>query len=202
MTAVAQPVSPRQPAALPGHRTQAVPSAQPQARAADWGARLTLGARFASLVYLFMIVFLLLAVLVPVGVAGWQPLSVISGSMQPAVKAGAVVMVEPAEADVYYAHPSIVAYDDPVRPGSVVTHRVRSTTSEDGTVWYTTKGDANNDADSDPVAHGSLVGAVRMVIPFLGLPASWLANDRLLPLVFAVTATLAAMAGVAVRSRP
>lgn len=168
-----------------------------------WGPRLALGAKFVSLVYLFVAAFLLLAVLVTLLVAGWKPLAVVSGSMEPALRGGAMVMVEPVEADVYYATPSIVAFHDSSRPGSLITHRVVSTDSDEtGAVAYTTKGDANRVADSSPIAHDAVVGAVRMVIPFLGLPAMWLAGGQLAVLATFVALTLLALAGLTVRLQP
>lgn len=178
-------------------------SRRAHASAGVWAPRLGLAARFVSLVYLFVAAFLLLAVLVTVLVAGWQPLAVVSGSMEPALRGGAMVMVEPAEADVYYAKPSIVAYEDPSRPGSLTTHRVVSTAADEtGAVVYTTKGDANRVADSSPVAHDNVVGAVRMVVPFLGLPAMWLAGGQLAVLATFVALTLLALAGLTVRLQP
>lgn len=170
------------------------------AEAGSMVPRLAVAAKFASLVYLFVLAFLLLAVIVTLIISGWQPLAVVSGSMEPAVRVGSMVMVEPAEADVYFANPSIIAYDDPASPGSLVTHRVVSTASDDvGAVFYRTKGDANRVADSTPVAHDSLVGVARMIIPFLGLPAMWLASGQLVMLGAFVALTLLALVGLTVR---
>lgn len=167
-----------------------------------WLSRFVLGARFVALVYLFVIAFLLLATLVPVA-AGWRPLAVVSGSMEPAVPTGSVVLVEPAEADQFYTHPTILAFDDPARPGSMITHRVIDTAIDDsGTVTYTTKGDANPVGDSTPVTHEAAFGAVRMVVPFLGLPAAWLANGELATLAAFVVLTLVALASLVLRLRP
>lgn len=201
-----QPSSTWTPPQQPSSSGQVPPAPAPSApeggRTGAWLSRFVLGARFVALVYLFMVVFLLLATLVPV-IAGWQPMAVISGSMQPAVQTGSVVLIEPAEADQYYTDPTILAYDDPARPGSMVTHRVIDTAIDDsGTVTYTTKGDANEVADSTPIAHENVTGAVRMVVPFLGLPAAWLANGQLLALAASVGLTLMALASLVVRVRP
>lgn len=172
------------------------------AGATAWPTRLVGAARFASLVYLFVVVFLLLATVVPVAVAGWQPLAVVSGSMQPALPQGSMVMVEPAELDQYYAAPTIVAYTDPALADSLVTHRVVATTANDhGVVAYTTKGDANRVADSSAVPHADVTGAVRMVIPFVGLPAWWLVTGQHALLVGLIVATGAALAAAALTWR-
>lgn len=191
----AAPPPPR--SAEDGPPVAAAPEDQPPAvtiEDAGVATRTTLAvARFAALVYAFVLVFLVLAATIPAVVAGWQPLAVVSGSMQPAVATGSLVLVQPAEADRFYAHPSIVAFADPARPGRLLTHRVVDTASVDGTVIYTTKGDANRNADSDTVAHEDTLGAVRMVVPFVGLPATWLHGGDLRPLALWLAASLIAV---------
>lgn len=146
--------------------------------AGPWAPRLIGVARFTSLVYVFALVFLTLSAVLPVALSGWQPLSVVSGSMRPAVVPGSLVMVQPADADRFYAHPSILAFADPDRPGRLLTHRVVDTAKVDGAVVYTTKGDANRVDDSGRVPHDDVLGAVRMVVPFVGLPGMWVHNGN------------------------
>lgn len=147
---------------------------------AAWSGRLLAGARFGALLYLFVVAGLLLGTLVPAVVVRWQPLAVVSGSMQPAIRSGAMVLVEPATPDRFYDHPTVVAYPDPARPERLVTHRVvAASTDGTGAVSYTTKGDANRVPDSDAVPHEAVIGSVRMVVPFVGLPALWLRHGNL-----------------------
>lgn len=167
-----------------------------------WAPRLIGVARFTSLVYVFALVFLALSAVIPAALSGWQPLSVVSGSMQPAVAPGSLVMAQPADPDSFYAHPSILAFNDPGRPGQLLTHRVVDTAAVDGVVRYTTKGDANRVADSDPVAHDDLVGAVRMVIPFVGLPGMWVHNGNLATLALWLLVSVLAVSALFVRARP
>lgn len=51
---------------------------------------------------------------------------------------------------------------------SVVTHRIIKVNSENGALSFTTKGDANNAEDSDPVPADKLVGVYKSRIPALG----------------------------------
>ena len=176
--------------------------AVPQPAAGSWTPRLVGVARFASLVYVFVVAFLVVAAVTPAAVAGWQPLAVVSGSMQPAVAPGSLVMVQPAEDDRYYATPTILAFADPSRPGRLLTHRVVGTASQDGTVRYTTKGDANQIADSGRVAHGDVVGAVRMVIPYVGLPQMWVHEGDVGRLALLALASFTAIGALLVRTRP
>lgn len=171
--------------------------------AATWAARLVGVARFASMLYVFVVVFLVLAALSPAVAAGWKPLSVVSGSMQPALRPGAMVLVQRAEPDRYYAPPSIVAFHDAARPGRLVTHRIVDTGREDtGAVVYTTKGDANRVVDSGAVAHDEVVGAVRMVVPHVGLPQLWLHDGELAKMAALMLVSLLAAAALLIRGRP
>jgi signal peptidase I len=83
---------------------------------------------------------LLLAIALPLAVGG-RPLVVLSGSMEPTLATGDIVVVErlrPAEARVG----EVVTYRDP--DGRLVTHRVRSVRRRGSRFELVTKGDANN----------------------------------------------------------
>jgi signal peptidase len=92
---------------------------------------------------------------------------VLSGSMEPAMSPGDVVLVAETA-------PTAVAVGDVVtftREGQDVptTHRVVDVTQrEDGTRVFTTKGDANEDADAGAVLPAQLVGEVLLVVPLVG----------------------------------
>jgi signal peptidase len=89
---------------------------------------------------------------------------ILSGSMEPALSPGDVVIVA-ATADI--AAGDIVTFDD----GNDVptTHRVVGT--QDG--QFVTKGDANEEPDSQPVAPADLVGRVVLTIPLVGHVILW-----------------------------
>ncbi|TQL02634.1 signal peptidase I [Cellulomonas sp. SLBN-39] len=105
---------------------------------------------------------LLLLTLAPLA-WGWQPLVVTSGSMGPLVRPGDVVLVQPDPDDVVVG--SVVTFraaDD-----GLVTHRVAEVTAD----GYVTRGDANPVTDSTVVHREDLVGRVRALVPWVGLPA-------------------------------
>lgn len=94
---------------------------------------------------------------------GWQPLVVTSGSMGPLIRPGDVVLVQPDPDDVVLG--SVVTFrgaDD-----GLVTHRVVEVTAD----GYVTRGDANPVTDSTVVRREDLVGRVRALVPWVGLPA-------------------------------
>jgi signal peptidase len=83
---------------------------------------------------------LLLAIALPLAFGG-RPLVVLSGSMEPALATGDVVVVErigPQDARVG----DVVTYRNP--EGALVTHRVRSVRRHGSRFELVTKGDANN----------------------------------------------------------
>ncbi len=87
-----------------------------------------------------------------------------SGSMEPAIKTGSVVFVLPAE---NYKEGDIITFGAPASD-TPTSHRVVSVRAEGGTRYYTTKGDANEDADPRDVPEGEVLGKVLFSIPFLG----------------------------------
>lgn len=125
----------------------------------------------------------LLAVLVvPVAVAAVPQLAladrsyvVMSGSMQPHLQPGDVVLVKevsPAEID----RGDVITYQ---RPGEQpTTHRVVEVQDRGGLRFFETKGDANEDPDSEPVPSGAVVGREAFHVPYVGYLVSF-ANTRL-----------------------
>lgn len=100
-------------------------------------------------------------VLVPTVVLGWSPMVVTSGSMQPSIRAGDVVLVE--EFDHLVGPGTIIAFDNAAGP---IVHRVVAV-SDDGA--YTTRGDANRANDSTPVSADRTIGQGRLLVPYIGL---------------------------------
>ena len=60
------------------------------------------------------------------------------------------------------------------RSDSMVVHRVVKIENVDGTVRYTTKGDANEDVDVGYTTASDIVGLVNMKLPYVGYPSLWL----------------------------
>jgi signal peptidase len=87
-----------------------------------------------------------------------------SDSMSPAIQAGDVIIVEDVSADA-------IDVDDVItfRHGDqLATHRVVEVVERDGSVQFRTKGDANEEPDSQLVAPEAVVGRVSITIPRIG----------------------------------
>lgn len=104
--------------------------------------------------------------------AGYRSLTVMSGSMEPAVATGDVVVnkrIAPLE-----ARPGdIVTFRDPGATGVFITHRVRSVRARSGQVTFVTKGDANTSTERWTVAESGEIGRVDYRIPHLGFALFW-----------------------------
>ena len=119
---------------------------------------------------LFVAGWLLLFVFVPVATFGWTPVVVTSGSMEPAVRAGDTVLLQPQTGEPL-APGTVVAFNDRTDSGTLTLHRIVGV-HPDGS--FRTRGDANAVDDRAPVHPTDIEGVARMLVPMVGLPAHWL----------------------------
>lgn len=118
-----------------------------------------------------LVVGLILALTVPIGF-GYRTMSVLSGSMSPAIEAGDAVVVKgvsPLEARIG----DVVTFPDPSRGGRLVTHRVRGIRIVGGQASFVTKGDANNATETWAVAVDGTIGRVAYAVPKAGYILVW-----------------------------
>jgi signal peptidase len=111
-------------------------------------------------------VALVLAVVGPLAF-GARPHTVLTGSMEPAIAAGDVVIderVDPASAQVG----DVVTFRDPEDQSRLITHRVRGIRRAGSHFWFVTQGDANNTTERWRVAAGGELGRVAYVVPWVG----------------------------------
>ncbi|MCR4617165.1 MAG: signal peptidase I [Lachnospiraceae bacterium] len=108
-----------------------------------------------------IIILLCLPVTVP-GFIGFNIYNVESGSMEPAIKTGSIVYVKSIDAE-NLSEGDIIAYN---LNGMTITHRVVSNDTENKELI--TKGDANEKEDMAPVRYGSVIGIIKLSIPYLG----------------------------------
>lgn len=107
---------------------------------------------------------LLLTSLVPVP-GNIQVKIVQSGSMEPSIKTGAVVIIRPSDE---YRIGDVIMFGEDTKTQVPTTHRIVSDEARSGIFYYTTQGDANEDPDPQPVAKGEVIGKVLFSIPYLG----------------------------------
>lgn len=124
---------------------------------------------FSGLYYGFVIVLIaaggaLLAMQTPV-MGGTELKIVRSGSMEPAIMTGAVVVIRPA--DVYNVG-DVITFGADTKTQVPTTHRVVEKTGEGSRAIYHTKGDANETPDGNPVKHNDIIGKVAFSAPYAG----------------------------------
>jgi signal peptidase I len=117
---------------------------------------------------------------------GWRADVIMSGSMAPRVLPGDVVVGQPTDGgDVRPGQ--VIVFENPADPSRTVLHRVVDRRPDGSLV---TRGDANLTDDSSPVAPGAVVALPRLRVPYVGLPALWLAEGEHRRLVVAALALL------------
>lgn len=100
-------------------------------------------------------------------IAGYSSLTVLSGSMEPTLHVGSVVLSEAIPATE--ARPGqIVTFRDASRNGELVSHRLVRMAVHGGVAEMVTRGDANTASEEWSVPANGTVGLVQYRIPLLG----------------------------------
>jgi signal peptidase I len=109
---------------------------------------------------------IVLAVTVP-NAFGLRDLTVLSGSMEPTISTGDVVVerqISPLDARLG----DVVSFKDPEDASILITHRVQSMVVDDGVVSFVTKGDANTGVERWKVSADGTIGKVEYHVWRLG----------------------------------
>lgn len=111
-----------------------------------------------------IITVLLIASVFPIA-GNFKILIVQSGSMEPAINTGGIVVVKPVS---QYTVGDVITFG-PVSNGKTpTTHRIVDIRFQNGSPVYVTKGDANENEDQQEVLARHVIGKVLFDIPFLG----------------------------------
>ena len=97
---------------------------------------------------------------------GWRVDAVISGSMEPRLKVGSLVVVRPVEPETIVVG-DIITFRTTTLGENSITHRV-IVIGHNSPLHFRTKGDANNNLDPFTVPAQNLLGKVCLHIPYLG----------------------------------
>ena len=108
---------------------------------------------------------------------GTKSYVIVSGSMEPVIPTGSIVLVKPEKKQEVQAGDA-VAYQ--LQDGPVVVHRLIEV-AEDGS--FVMKGDANNASDMETIEPSQVIGPVHKVIPKAGYFGQYLMrSDKGIPL--------------------
>ncbi|PZF53891.1 hypothetical protein DEJ23_14065 [Curtobacterium sp. MCSS17_008] len=103
-------------------------------------------------------------------VIDWQPTTVMTGSMQPRLAPGDVVVSRPVAASEIRLGQILLA-DDPDQAGHLRMHRY---IDDDAGGTLITKGDANPQQDSTTITRDAVHGVAFLRVPMIGTPILWL----------------------------
>jgi signal peptidase I len=100
--------------------------------------------------------------------AGFKTAAVYSGSMEPSVDTGALVVGQPV-AGASVAVGDVITFSNPTDPATLVTHRVvQVLRSSDGRLGHRTKGDANDHGDPWTLELPPTIVKVQWSVPYAG----------------------------------
>jgi len=106
-------------------------------------------------------------------VLGYEPYTVISGSMEPAISTGSLVYVKDMEPEEAWVE-DVIAYYGGRDQNVVITHRVVENRIKEKE--FITKGDANPANDMNAVEYHNFLGRVEYAVPGLGYAAQFLSG--------------------------
>jgi signal peptidase I len=121
---------------------------------------------------------------------GWGSFVIRSGSMEPAIDVGDIVVARPFAIGEKVAVGRVYVFDDPSTTREhLLTHRIVEKL-DDGT--YTSAGDNNDVTDATPVARGDITARGVLLAPFVGLPIAWMQSGEWVKLALWLLITIAA----------
>ncbi len=143
-------------------------SGQPSAggRARLWLPRFLTGGGYLGFALSLALLGLLLAVAVP-KFFGYDSFVIYSGSMEPTVKVGSLLVAKPVAAENLQVG-DVIVFRHPESPNTTITHRIVGIREENGERIFTTKGDASSNPDPREVRLRGRVGKMAYTIPYLG----------------------------------
>lgn len=122
---------------------------------------------------------------------GIQTKIVQSGSMEPSIPVGALIIIKPNDA---YKVGDVITFGEDSAATVPTTHRILGMREADGSVFYTTKGDANEEGDAREVAQGDVIGKVYVSVPYAGFVLNFARQPLGFALLIALPATLVILA--------
>jgi len=119
---------------------------------------------------LIVVLFAFSLLFVAIRTLGMATFVVTGGSMEPTIHKGSLVIDEPVTADALRLG-DIITFD---RYDQTTTHRVVGIEGSASGPMFSTKGDANEVTDPEPLAFPGRVGLVKIAVPGLGYAVAWM----------------------------
>jgi len=142
---------------------------------------------YSVFVAFIVVVALLLIVSVFPITGNYKMMIVQSGSMEPAIKMGSIVMVKPVDD---YKINDVISFGEITRTKAPTTHRIYDMKVEGGEPIYITKGDVNNAPDTGEIKKEDIVGKVLFSVPFVGYAVDFAKKPMGFALIIIVPAAI------------
>lgn len=113
----------------------------------------------------------IIAVYFTSGYFKYYMVAIASGSMTPNINKGDVVIIEKTDKYEEIEVGQVMAYK---YNNVIVVHRVIKKINDNGSYYFYTKGDNNQDEDNYPIKEDMVIGVVDVKIPYIGIPTVWL----------------------------
>ena len=124
------------------------------------------------LLFIPLTTFICVLIYVVSGYFRYYAIAVASGSMEPKISKGDVVIIDKNYNEIKTG--DVLAYK---HDGKVIIHRIYRIVDNNNEYYIYTKGDANNDYDKYKITEDMFLGIVKLKIPFVGYPTVLL-NER------------------------
>lgn len=129
----------------------------------------------------YIVIIAALLVVSPI-IAGYRPVVILSGSMEPNYPVGGITYYKAADFTEIRVGDAITFN---IGEGSLATHRVVSKDEENQS--FTTKGDNNPSEDNSPVPYGRVAGkTTNLAIPYAGYLTNYAQNNWYVIAIFGV----------------
>ncbi|MHA1331703.1 MAG: signal peptidase I, partial [Candidatus Hodarchaeales archaeon] len=89
-----------------------------------------------------------------------------------------------------YQKGDIITVAEPANPKVTLTHRIVDIEKRGDKIFYTTKGDANEEADTEKRPKENVLGKVILTIPYLGYPISFAKTTKGLIILIIIPAVI------------
>ncbi|MEK5450909.1 signal peptidase I SipW [Paenibacillus sp. FSL R7-0331] len=136
-------------------------------------------------------------------ILGKEILTVLSGSMEPGIKTGAIIAVNPVRdqaGQTAFQPGDVITYQALDGSGSLITHRIVSISGTGAELAYITKGDNNDAQDPSPIPAGNVVASYAdFTVPWAGFLMNWVKSTAgiiiviLIPGVYLVISSIVTM---------
>ena len=123
-------------------------------------------------ILMVLVMFACLSLVIP-KIAGYDAYVVVSGSMEPNIPVGSIVFAKECD-PATLSTGDVIVFVDPSRSQTPITHRVVTNNTKKATL--TTKGDANESEDKNPILYENVKGKVDAHIPRIGFVAATLTS--------------------------